>query len=80
MVEICGVKFVEGVSQKSGKPYKAYVIHYTEAGASFGYDGFITGDEFVDVSLLKGRKPSVGDRLEITYNKKGYLKSVEFCD
>ena len=78
MVEICGVKFMEGTSKKSGKPYKAYLIHYTEDGAGQGFDGFVTGDAFIDVSLLNGRKPSVGDRVELFYNKQGFLLHVQF--
>lgn len=77
MVEICGVKFMEGVGKKSGKPYQAYSIHYTEDGENYGYDGFVTGDAFIYLDMLT-RKPKVGDKMELFYNKHGFLQRVEF--
>ncbi len=79
MVEVCGVKYMEGVGKQSGKPYKAYVVYYTEDGAAQGVDGFVAGDAFVNASLLKGRPVVVGDKLKFSYNKNGFLTSVEFC-
>lgn len=79
MVEICGVKYVEGKSKISGKDYKAYLLHYTEDGSSQGFEGFVTGDAFVSLDLLSGRKPRVGDRVELFYNKNGYLQRIEFA-
>ena len=79
MVEICGVKYVEGKSKSSGKDYKAYLLHYTEDGSSQGFDGYLTGDAFVSLDLLGGRKPHVGDRVELFYNKNVYLQSIEFA-
>lgn len=79
MVEVCGVKYVEGTGKKSGKPYRAYMVCYTEDGRQQGYDGYITGDAFVSVDLLDGRDIKVGDKLNLFYNKNGFLQSVEFC-
>lgn len=76
MVEIVGSKFVEGVGKKSGKPYKAYVVYYTEEDESVM--GLITGDAFIDTSLLNGRVPMPGDKLELVYNKSGFLSRVNF--
>lgn len=78
MVEVCGVKYKEGVGKQSGKPYKAFIVHFTEDGRSQGFDGYVTGDAFIDISLLNGRVIKVGDRLELLYNKDGFLKSVNF--
>lgn len=77
MVEVCGVKYVEGTSKTSGKPYQAYIVHYTEEGASHGFQGFVTGDAFIATSLLNGYIPKVGDRLTLLYNKSGFLQSVQ---
>ena len=79
MVEVCGVKYVEGTSKKSRKPYRAYIIHHTQEGASQGFQGFVTGDAFIDVALLNGRVIQVGDKLELLYNKNGFLSAVNFC-
>lgn len=79
MVEVCGVKYSEGIGKKSGKPYKAFIIHFTEDGKAQGFDGFVTGDAFIDVSLLDGKVIKVGDKLNLFYNKDGFLKEVDFC-
>ena len=78
MVEICGVKYMEGTSKKSGKPYQAYSVHYTEDGKPYGYQGYTTGDAFITLEILEGRIPQVGDRMNLFYNKNGFLQSVEF--
>lgn len=79
MVEVCGVKYKEGTGKKSGKPYKAYMICYTEDGERLGYDGYVTGDAFVSTDLLSGRSIKVGDKLNLFYDKSGFLQAVEFC-
>ncbi len=79
MVEVCGVKYKEGIGKKSGKPYKAYMICYTEDGKRQGYDGYVTGDAFVSTDLLSGRSIMVGDKLNLIYDKSGFLQEVEFC-
>lgn len=78
MVEICGVKYVNGTSKNSGKPYEAYLIYYTEDGRPRGVDGYLTGDAFVSTSLLMGVVPQVGDKVELFYDKRGFLNSVKF--
>lgn len=78
MKEVCGVKFVSGSSKKTGKPYEAYLIHYTEEGASQGFQGFVTGDAFIATSLLDGYVPKVKDKVELFYNKSGFLEGVKF--
>lgn len=78
MVEICGVKYVEGTGKNSGKPYQAFLIYYTEDGRPQGVDGYVTGDAFVATSLLQGVVPRVGDKVELLYNKRGFLSSVKF--
>ena len=77
MVEVVRSKLVEGTSKKSGKPYKAYVVYYTEDDDSVF--GVITGDAFIDVSLLNGRVPMPGDKMELNYNKNGFLSKVAFA-
>lgn len=78
MVEICGVKYVKGTSKSSGKPYEAYLIYFTEDGRPRGVEGYVTGDAFVSTSLLQGVVPKVGDKVELLYNKNGFLFSVIF--
>lgn len=78
MVEICGVKYLEGTSKRSGKPYCAYSVHFTESGERSGYEGFVTGNAFINLQLLNGRKPAVGDKVELFYDKNGFLQRVEF--
>lgn len=77
-VEICGVKYMEGTGRKSGKPYKAYSIHYTMDGKAQGYAGFVTGEAFVSVELLGGRIPVVGDRVRLGYDQRGFLQTIDF--
>lgn len=79
MVEVCGVKFKEGIGKKSGKPYKGYFICYTEDGKLQGYDGYVTGDSFIPDDLVPGRPIMVGDKLNLVYDKSGFLRAVEFC-
>lgn len=80
MVEVCGVKYMKGTS-KSGKPYEAYSIHYTEDGASQGYDGYVTGDAFISIELLGGMPIRVGDKVEISYRKNSsFVSSVKFVN
>ena len=78
MVEICGVKYLEGTSKKSGKPYMAYSVHFTEPGENSGYTGFTTGTAFIPLNVLNGRVPAVGDKVDILYDKNGFLQRVEF--
>lgn len=78
MVEVCGVKYVKGVGKQSGRPYEAYLVYFTEDGKPQGVEGFVTGDAFVDVSLLNGRGIKVGDQIDLIYNKAGFLKNVIF--
>lgn len=79
MVEVCGVKYVEGTAKQSGKPYKAYIVHYTEDGAPQGFAGYTTGDAFIPCDMLGGQKPQPGNKLNLFYDKNGFLKAVEFC-
>lgn len=79
-VKVCGVKYMEGTGKKSGKPYKAYSVHYTMDGSSQGYAGYVTGEAFVAVDLVPGRAPVVGDRIDLGFDQRGFLQSVEFLD
>lgn len=78
MVEICGTKYVEGKSKRTGKFFQAYVVYFTEDGAPHGVNGFVTGDAFIALDLLQGVVPRVGDKVELLYNKYGFLSSVRF--
>lgn len=78
MVEVVGSKYVEGTSKQSGKPYKAYIVHYVEDGEDQGFMGQITGDAFIAKDMLGGRAPMPGDMLELSYNKNGFLTKVAF--
>ncbi len=78
MVEVCGVKYLEGKSKRTGKDYEAYILFYTEDGKPQGVTGFVTGDVFVSVDILDGRVPSVGDRVTLFYDKRGFLTDIKF--
>lgn len=79
MVEVVGSKYVEGIGKKSGKPYQAYIVHYVADGDDEGFMGKITGDAFIDKSLLNGHIPMPGDQMELSYNKNGFLTKVTFA-
>lgn len=79
MVEVCGVKYMEGVGKKSGKPYKGFQIYYTKPGERQGVTGFIAGDAFISCELLGGRVITVGDKLQLVRTENGYLEDVIFC-
>lgn len=78
MKEICGVKYTEGVAKKSNKPYQAYIVYYTEDGHPRGVDGFVTGEAFINVNLLMGVVPQVGDKFDIYYDARGFIAAVKF--
>ena len=78
MVEVIGSKYVEGTSKKSGKPYTAYIVYYTQDGADQGVNGKICGDAFVDKRLLNGQIPMPGDQIDLLYDKNGFLNKVIF--
>lgn len=78
MVEVVGCKYVEGTSKTSGKPYKAYIVHYVEDGEEQGFTGMMTGDAFIAKDLCNRHIPSPGDKMELSYNKNGFLTKVEF--
>lgn len=79
MVEVVGTKYIEGVGKKSGKPYKAYIVHYVEPGEAQGFSGVVTGNVFINVDHLDGHNIFPGDKLELFYNQSGYLQKVVFC-
>lgn len=78
MVEICGVQYKKGVGKKSGKPYEGYTIYFTEDGKPWGVEGYTTGDAFISLEVLQGQIPRVGDRVELFYNKNGFLQRISF--
>lgn len=75
--EICGLKFYKGVGKKSGKPYEAYDIYFTEDGRPRGVEGFVAGKAYVFSNLME-RSPSIGDKIDIYYDEGGYIVGVNF--
>lgn len=78
MVEVIGSKYIEGISKKTGKPYSAYIVYYTQDGSHQGVNGKICGDAFVDKRLLDGQAPLPGDQIDLLYDKDGFLNKVLF--
>ena len=77
MVEVCGVRYGEGTSKKTGKPYKGFTVYYTEDGEAHGVKGFVADSCFLSSEILQGRMINVGDKLDIRYDKRGFVSSVE---
>ncbi len=77
MVEVCGVRYGEGTSKKTGKSYKGFTVYYTEDGAAQGVKGFVADSCFLSAEILQGRVINVGDKLDIRYDKRGFVSTVE---
>lgn len=76
MVEIVGIKRMEGTSKKSGKPYSGYMIWYIQEEA--GVTGKSADSAFVSDMILNGAIPEVGGFAELRYNKNGFLTEATF--
>lgn len=77
IVNVVGVKKVEGTSKKTGKPFDAYIIAYNREAKILGYNGMSAGEIFCDVSLLAGHVPIPGDTLMVDRNSSGFVESIE---
>lgn len=87
MPKIYGLKVQEGVSKKSGKEYKAVIVHYTEEHPpKSGGLGIVCDNEFVmrDVfdRALEGRTMESVISCECTfyYSKGGFLNEMVIED
>lgn len=80
IVNVVGVKHVNGTSKKSGKEFNAFIVSYTRDGRSLGFDGLAAGEIFADCSLFKGVTPKAGDCLMVDRNGSGFVESIEFID
>lgn len=78
MVEVCGVKYSEGISKKTGKPFKGFTVYFTKDGAAKGVKGFIADSTFLSSDILQGRVVNVGDKLRLDRDNRGYVEGVEF--
>lgn len=76
MVEVCGMGYMEGTSKKSGKPYQGYMVHYTERVDRPGFSGFEADHCFIPSSALS-QPLKIGDKLELHYDRRGFLQKVE---
>lgn len=79
VIEVVGVKFVEGTSKSSGKAFKAYIISYVRDGEFAGYLGKQAGEIFINFSFFGGRIPQIGDLLRVSRDG-GYVESLEFIN
>ena len=77
MVEVCGVKYMKGTSRKTGKPYEGHTVYFTEDGAAQQVKGFVADSVFLSSDVLQGRIPDVGDKLDIRYDRRGFVSSVD---
>lgn len=76
MVEIVGIKRMEGTSKKTNKPYSGYMIWYIQEEA--GVTGKSADSAFVSDTILGGQIPEVGGFAELRYNKNGFLTEATF--
>lgn len=68
---VCGVRRTEGTSRKTNKPYAGYIVFY-----QFDQQGVIgkaCDQTFVSDELLAGLIPEVGMKMDLRYNKTGFL-------
>lgn len=77
MVEVCGVRYGKGTSKRSGNPYEGFFVHYTEDGTSQGVKGYVAENTFISSSVLAGRVIEVGDKLDIRYDRRGFITGVD---
>lgn len=79
MAKIIGYRRMKGISKKTQQPYSGYLIFYTEPLTGRSGDAF-QGDSadsaFVSDALLDGVAPYVGAALELSYDKRGFLREV----
>ena len=83
MAKIYGLKVQEGTSKKSGKEYKAVIVHYTEDFTpNAGGVGIVCDNAFVarDVfdRALEGRTMAevIGKECTFYYSKGGFLNEM----
>lgn len=79
MATVIGYRRMTGTSKKTQQPYSGYLIFYTEPLTGRPGDSF-QGDSadsaFVFDALLDGVTPYVGAALELSYDKRGFLREV----
>lgn len=78
-VKVVGVKEQNGVSKKSGNPYKMVIVAYTRKADKLGYNGESAGEIWVDRAFFDelGRMPVPGDHLMIDRNG-SFVEDVQF--
>ena len=79
MAKVIGYRRMTGTSKKSQQPYSGYLVFYIEpltgrSGDSF--DGDSADSAFISDVLLDGVSPYVGASLDLSYDKRGYLREV----
>ncbi len=77
MYEVIGFRHMNGTSKKTGKPYSGFMIWFSMPFRSEDGVGQETDSVFVDDTLLKGRVPAVGGIIDLRFNRRGFLESVE---
>lgn len=70
--EVVGFRKCSGKSKNTGKDYSGYFVHLTYDQE--GVTGKATENVFISDSL--GYDPVIGDRIQLSYNARGFLMEV----
>lgn len=73
--EVIGVRRSAGTSKKTGKPYSGYIVFYTYRQADV--TGVASDNAFVSDQLLEDYIPQVGDKIQLIYDRNGFLQAFE---
>lgn len=73
--EVIGVRRAAGTSKKTGKDYAGYIVFYTYKQSDV--NGVASDNAFVSDQLLQGYVPQVGDKIQLIYDRNGFLQAFE---
>lgn len=73
MYEVVGFRKSAGTSKKTGKEFSGYIVFFNLLQT--GVTGMATEHCFISDDL--GYVPTVGDRVRLNYNSRGFLMEVE---
>lgn len=73
MYEVVGFRRSVGTSKKTGKDFAGYIVFFNFAQQ--GVTGMATEQTFISDEL--SYVPSLGDRVRLLYNARGFLMEVE---
>lgn len=75
--EIIGVRKTEGTSKKTGKPFSGYILFYQFDQKEVV--GKACDNVFVSKDLTGDVIPVPGMKVELRYNRNGFLTDCIFC-